>query len=83
MAWFHPELYRKVLSYSGTFVNQARPSTELAPRGAWEYHATFIPSSEKKPIRIWMEVGESTTARHARNPPGATGSSPTGTWPPR
>jgi enterochelin esterase-like enzyme len=32
MAWFHPELYRKVLSYSGTFVNQARPSTELAPR---------------------------------------------------
>ena len=58
MAWFHPELYKKVLSYSGTFVNQARPSTELAPRGAWEYHATFIPSTEKKPIRIWMEVGE-------------------------
>jgi enterochelin esterase-like enzyme len=58
MAWFHPELYRKVLSYSGTFVNQARPSTELAPRGAWEYHATFVPNSEKKPIRIWMEVGE-------------------------
>ena len=58
MAWFHPELYRRVLSYSGTFVNQARPSTELAPRGAWEYHATLIPSSEKKPIRIWMEVGE-------------------------
>ncbi len=58
MAWFHPELYRKVLSYSGTFVNQARPSTELAPRGAWEYHATLIPNSEKKPIRIWMEVGE-------------------------
>jgi enterochelin esterase family protein len=58
MAWFHPELYRRVLSYSGTFVNQARPSTALAPRGAWEYHATLIPNSEKKPIRIWMEVGE-------------------------
>ena len=58
MAWFHPELYRRVLSYSGTFVNQARPSTELAPRGAWEYHATLIPNAEKKPIRIWMEVGE-------------------------
>ncbi len=58
MAWFHPELYRRVLSYSGTFVNQARPSTELAPRGAWEFHATLIPNSEKKPIRIWMEVGE-------------------------
>jgi enterochelin esterase-like enzyme len=58
MAWFHPELYRRVLSYSGTFVNQARPSTELAPRGAWEYHATLIPNAEKKPIRVWMEVGE-------------------------
>ena len=25
MAWFHPELYRKVLSYSGTYVNQQSP----------------------------------------------------------
>ena len=25
MAWFHPEWYGKVLSYSGTFVNQASP----------------------------------------------------------
>jgi len=58
MAWFHPELYRRVVSYSGTFVNQARPSTTLAPRGAWEYHATLIPAAERKPIRIWMEVGE-------------------------
>jgi enterochelin esterase family protein len=58
MAWFHPELYRRVLSYSGTFVNQARPSTELAPRGAWEFHATLFPNSEKKPLRIWMHVSE-------------------------
>ena len=26
MAWFHPELYRRVMSYSGTFVDQARGS---------------------------------------------------------
>jgi enterochelin esterase-like enzyme len=25
MAWSHPELYRRVLSYSGTFVNEANP----------------------------------------------------------
>ena len=25
MAWFHPELYRRVLTYSGTFVNQQSP----------------------------------------------------------
>jgi enterochelin esterase-like enzyme len=58
MAWFHPERYRKVLSYSGTFVNQAWPPAPATPRGAWEYHASLIPKSAKKPIRIWMEVGE-------------------------
>jgi iron(III)-enterobactin esterase len=58
MAWFHPEWYRRVLNYSGTFVNQASPENPATPRGAWEYHATLIPNSPKKPIRIWMEVGE-------------------------
>ena len=58
MAWYHPERYHKVLSYSGTFVNQASPQDPKTPRGAWEYHATLIPKTAKKPIRIWMEVGE-------------------------
>jgi enterochelin esterase-like enzyme len=58
MAWFHPELYRRVLSYSGTFVNQARGSNPAYPRGAWEYHATLFPNSERKPLRIWMHVSE-------------------------
>jgi len=58
MAWFHPERYHKVLSYSGTFVNQAWPPDPKTPRGAWEYHANLIPKAAKKPIRIWMEVGE-------------------------
>jgi len=58
MAWYHPERYHKVLSYSGTFVNQAWPPDPKTPRGAWEYHATLVPKAAKKPIRIWMEVGE-------------------------
>jgi hypothetical protein len=58
MAWFHPERYHKVLSYSGTFVNQASPQDPKTPRGGWEYHARLIPNAPKKPIRIWMEVGE-------------------------
>ena len=58
MAWFHPERYRRVLSYSGTYVNQQSPPNPESPRGAWEYHATFIPQSEPKPLRIWLEVGE-------------------------
>jgi len=57
MAWFHPELYHRVLSYSGTFVNQQSPYNPESPRGAWEYHATMVPGSPVKPIRIWMEVG--------------------------
>jgi len=57
MAWFHPELYRRVLSYSGTFVDQQFPKTAEIPRGAWEYHQTLIPNAPAKPIRIWMEVG--------------------------
>jgi enterochelin esterase-like enzyme len=58
MAWFHPELYRRVLSYSGTYVNQQSPLNPASPRGAWEYHATFIPGSPPKPIRVWMHVSE-------------------------
>jgi iron(III)-enterobactin esterase len=57
MAWFHPELYRRVLSYSGTFVNQENPQHPEITRGAWEYHQTLIPNNPPKPIRIWLEVG--------------------------
>lgn len=55
MAWFHPEWYHRVISYSGTFVS-IKPA-EDAPHGAWEYHENLIPKSEKKPIRIWLQVG--------------------------
>ena len=58
MGWFHPELYRRILTYSGTYVNQQSPVNPASPHGAWEYHETLIPNSPKKPIRIWMEVGE-------------------------
>jgi len=58
MAWYHPERYRRVLSYSGTYVNQQSPPNAETPRGAWEYHATLIPSTPRKPLRLWLEVGE-------------------------
>ncbi len=58
MAWFHPERYRRVLSYSGTFVNQQSPPNPETPRGAWEYHDRLIAEADRKPLRIWMEVGE-------------------------
>ena len=58
MAWYHPELYHRVLTYSGTYVNQQWPPSPEAPHGAWEFHEHLIPNSPRKPIRIWMQVGD-------------------------
>ncbi|HWE04288.1 MAG TPA: alpha/beta hydrolase-fold protein [Tepidisphaeraceae bacterium] len=58
MAWYHPDLYHRVLTFSGTFVNQQWPYNPETPRGAWELHEHLIPNSPVKPLRIWMEVGD-------------------------
>ncbi len=58
MAWYHPELYHRVLTYSGTYVNQQWPSNPQTPHGAWEFHEHLIPSTPAKPLRLWMEVGD-------------------------
>jgi enterochelin esterase family protein len=58
MAWYHPELYHRVLTYSGTFINQQWPYNPQTPHGAWEFHEHLIPNSPAKPLRIWMEVGD-------------------------
>jgi enterochelin esterase-like enzyme len=58
MAWYHPELYHRVLTRSGTFVNQQWPYNPETPHGGWELHATLIPNSPPKPLRIWMQVGD-------------------------
>ena len=52
------DLYHRVLTYSGTYVNQQSPLNPESPHGAWEYHEHFIPNSPPKPIRIWLEVGD-------------------------
>ncbi len=58
MAWYHPELYHRVLTYSGTFINQQWPYNKRTPHGAWEFHERLIPQSHRKSLRIWMEVGD-------------------------
>jgi enterochelin esterase-like enzyme len=58
MAWFHPEWYHRVLAYSGTFVNQQWPWNPRSPHGAWEFHEKLIPHSHRKPLRLWLEVGD-------------------------
>jgi enterochelin esterase-like enzyme len=58
MAWNHPEWYQRVISYSGTYVNQQWPYNATTPGGAWEYHNGIIAGSPAKPIRVWMQVGD-------------------------
>lgn len=58
MAWYRTDLYHRVLSYSGTFVNQQWPYNPETPGGAWEFHRTLIPNSPARPIRIWMHVSD-------------------------
>ena len=65
MAWYHPELYHRVLTYSGTYVNQQWPFNPETPHGAWGLHEKLIPESPAQPLRIWMEVGD--TDNYNRN----------------
>ncbi len=58
MAWFRNDLYHRVLTTSGTFVNQAWPFDAKYPDGAWGFHETLIPKETRKPIRIFLSVGD-------------------------
>ncbi len=58
MAWYRPDLYRRVLTTSGTFVNQQWPFNPETPDGAWGFHETLIPNSPRMPIRIFISVGD-------------------------
>jgi enterochelin esterase-like enzyme len=63
MGWFRPDLFRRLIAYSGTFVDQQDDdAAEEAkyPLGAWEYHSgmKLIENSEKKPLRIFTHVSE-------------------------
>lgn len=64
MGWFRPDLFRRLITYSGTFVDQQdddAPEEATYPLGAWEYHSSMklIENSEKKPLRIFTHVSES------------------------
>jgi len=58
MAWYHPELYHRVLTYSGTYVKPAVAVQSPDPSRRVEFHEHLIPNTPAKPLRIWMEVGD-------------------------
>lgn len=63
MGWFRPDLFRRLITYSGTFVDQQdddAPEEKEYPLGAWEYHSSMklIEKTDKKPLRIFTHVAE-------------------------
>jgi enterochelin esterase-like enzyme len=56
MAWFHPELYHRVVSYSGTFVNLQHSAD--VPHGGWEYHENLIANTPAKPLHVWIHASQ-------------------------
>jgi hypothetical protein len=58
MAWFHPERIHRVFTFSGTFVNQQRPTDPAYPHGAYGLPETLLPNSPKLPFRIFIECGD-------------------------
>lgn len=63
MGWFRPDLFRRLITYSGTFVDQQdddAPEEAKYPLGAWEYHSgmKLIENTDKKPLRIFTHVSE-------------------------
>jgi len=63
MGWFRPDLFRRIITYSGTFVDQQdddAPEEASYPLGAWDYHSglSLIASSDPKPLRIFQHVSD-------------------------
>ncbi|MFT4636805.1 MAG: enterochelin esterase family protein [Verrucomicrobiales bacterium] len=70
MGWFRPDLFRRLITYSGTFVDQQdndAPEESQYPFGAWEYHSSMelIKNSEKQPLRIFTHVSENDNGANA------------------
>src|SRR6266576_1412057 len=58
MAWYRTNLYHRVLTTSGTFVNQHWPFDAEPHGGGWEFHETLITKSAKQPSRSFISVGD-------------------------
>ncbi|MEZ5669570.1 MAG: alpha/beta hydrolase-fold protein [Alphaproteobacteria bacterium] len=56
MGWFRPDGFRRILTYSGSFV--ALQSNAAYPDGAWTYHARLIGESPAKPLHVALAASE-------------------------
>jgi enterochelin esterase-like enzyme len=61
MGWFRTDLFHRIFTYSGTFVDQQNPEADEEQEfefGAWEYHERLIEDSPRKPLRIFIQAAE-------------------------
>jgi enterochelin esterase family protein len=63
MGWFHPEWFRRIVTYSGTLVAQQNPASAEAaiyPLGAWDYHSVInlIGTTPPRPLRVFINANE-------------------------
>jgi iron(III)-enterobactin esterase len=63
MGWSRPDLFRRIIAYSGTFVDQQdddAPEEAKYPLGAWEFHSgmKLIENTKPKPLRIFTHCSE-------------------------
>lgn len=56
MGWFHTDKYHRILTYSGSFC--ALQTSAMYRNGAWDYHASIVPSSPTKPLRVFLSASE-------------------------
>lgn len=70
MGWFRPDLFHRIITYSGTFVDQQDDDAaeeKLFPLGAWEYHSglELIKNAEKKPLRVFLHHSDGDNGANA------------------
>lgn len=64
MGWFATNLWHRVVTYSGTFVDQqnhTQADAQMYPFGAWEYHSEMQlikNQAPNKPLRIFLNANE-------------------------
>jgi enterochelin esterase-like enzyme len=63
MGWFRPNLFRRLITYSGTFVaqqNATAPEHAMFPDGAWDYHSNLmlIQSTPRKDLRVFNNCNQ-------------------------
>jgi enterochelin esterase family protein len=63
MGWFRPDLFHRLITYSGTFVaqqNATAPEHAMFPDGAWDYHSELqlIANNPRKDLRVVLNANE-------------------------